>query len=119
MNAEWAWQATAVATTAVSTLAAKTGQIAVDHDQPSQATKLYIHRLDASNTDRSGNLVRLTKHDRVYLQQKTLATSWHRYEVTGRPTFDGELWVVPVRTEVGSPQGTEPGNNVALLVEIP
>lgn len=114
MNAEWNWQSQPVGAPF-----GQAGRIGINHDQPSQATMLYVHRLDGNNTDRGGNLVRLTRHDRIYLQQKTQATSWHRYEVTGRSVLQSDCWVIPVVTEVGSPQGTEPPNGSPLLVEMP
>lgn len=114
MNAEWNWQAAPV-----NAPFAQAGRIGVNHDSPSSATVLYVHRLDAGGTDRSGNLLRLTKQNVIYLQQKTLATSWHRYLSTGRPVQDGDCWVIPVRTDTGSAAGTEPANGSPLLVTIP
>ena len=114
MDSEWTW--TAAAVTAPSVL--KAGSVGVDRDQPSLASLLYIHRLDLGNFDRSGYLIRLTGQDRIYLQQKSAASSWHRYEVTGRAKKEGDIWVIPVKTEVGSPVGTEPADKAPLLVEI-
>lgn len=113
MVAEWTWQAPAIAPPIT-----QTGRCGVNHDSPRLATMLFMHRLDSGNTDRTGDLIRLTRHDRIYLQQKSAASSWHRYEVTGRSTLQGECWVIPVTTDVGSPMGTEPGNNAPVLVEI-
>lgn len=114
MNAEWNWQSQPIGAPF-----GQAGRIGVNTDKPSEATLLYVHKMDAQNTDRSGNLVRLTRHDRVYLQQKTSAQSWHRYEVTGRSVLNQDCWQVPVRTDVGSAAGTEPPNGSPLLVEIP
>lgn len=114
MNAEWSWQAAAI-----SAPFGQAGRIGVNHDQPAQATVLYVHRLDSGNFDRSGNLMRLSRHDVIYLQQKNLASSWHRYKVTGPATVSGDCWVIPVTTHVGSPQGSEPANATPLLVTIP
>ena len=114
MDAEWSWQAAAI-----TAPFGQAGRIGVNNNEPSSATTLYVHRLDSTNVDRGGNLVRLTRHDRVYLQTKTQATSWHRYEVTGRSALVGDCWVVPVHTDVGSAAGTEPPNATPLLVQIP
>lgn len=114
MNAEWSWQSAAI-----SAPFAQAGRIGVNHDQPGQATVLYVHRLDSGNFDRSGNLMRLTRHDVIYMQAKSQASSWHRYEVTGPTTRSGDCWIIPVRTHAGSAEGTEPANATPLLVTIP
>jgi len=114
MNAEWNWQRPAI-----TGPFAQAGKMGVNHDDPRQATTLYVHRLDANNTDRSGNLMRLTPQNVIYLQQKTAATSWHRYQSTGRPTLTGDCWIIPVKTHAGSESGTEPPNGSPLLVTIP
>ena len=87
-----------------------------DRCQPRPAVpgnQLYVHRLDSGGTDRSGNLQRLTKHEVIYLQQKTDASSWHRYQSTGRPARTGDCWIIPVRTHAGSAVGSEPPNAVS------
>lgn len=114
MDAEWNWQ-----NQPVGAPFGQAGRIGIDHQEPAQATLLYIHRLDSTNTDRGGNLTRITRHDRIYLQQKTAATSWHRYEATGRSKLEADCWIIPVTTDVGSPHGTEPPNATPLLVSIP
>ena len=114
MDAEWNWQAAAI-----SAPFGQAGRIGVNHDQPGQATVLYVHRLDSTNVDRSATLQWLTRHDVVYLQTKTQAPSWHRYEVTGRGSMQGDCWLIPVQTEVGSAEGTEPAQATPLLVSIP
>jgi len=114
MNAEWTWQSAPI-----SAPFTNAGRIGVNNDDPRQATQLYVHRLDAGGTDRGGNLMRLTPQNVIYLQQKAAATSWHRYQSTGRPVLNGDCWIIPVKTHAGSPTGTEPANNTALLVTIP
>jgi hypothetical protein len=114
VNSEWSWQAAPV-----SAPFAQAGRIGVNTDQPAAASLLYVHRLDSGGTDRSGNLMRLTNQNVIYLQQKTLASSWHRYLSTGRPVLNGDCWIIPVKTDVGSPAGTEPANSSPLLVTIP
>ena len=114
MNSEWNWQAAAA-----SLPFGQAGRIGVNHDEPSKASLLYVHRFDSGGTDRSGNLQRLTKQEVIYLQQKTAASSWHRYESTGRPVRDGDCWIIPVRTHAGSAAGSEPPNGSPLLVTIP
>ncbi len=111
MNAEWNWQAPPV-----QAPFGQQGRIGVNHDQPSQATILWIHRIDGNNTDRSGSLQWLTRHDTIYLQTKTQATSWHRYDVTGPAQLQIDCWVIPVETRTGSAYGTEPPNGTPLLV---
>jgi hypothetical protein len=113
MQAEWNWRAAAL--TAPLTTA---GQAGVDHDQPSQATKLYLHRLDDTDTDRGATFQRLTRHDVIYLQDKLQAASWHRYTVADRPYRTADCWIIPVETYTGSIIGTEPANNAAILVSI-
>jgi len=113
VNSEWSWQ-----TAAITAPFAQAGRIGVNHDQPSQATMLYIHRLDSNNYDRGGYFERMGKHDTVYMQQKTVASSWHRYVLSGRPTRQGDCWLLPVATFTGSPVGTEPPNASPVLVSI-
>ena len=114
MNAEWNWQAPAI-----TAPLGQAGRVGVNHDQPSQATTLYIHRLDTGNVDRSTMLERLNTDHVIYLQQKTQASSWHRYKLTGRAKLNNECWVLPVTTYAGSAQGTEPANAAPVIVSLP
>jgi hypothetical protein len=113
MNSEWNWQAAAI-----TAPFGQAGRVGVNHDQPAQATMLYVHRLDSTNVDRGESLQWLTRHDTIYLQNKTQAPSWHRYTVTGRAALQGECWVIPVKTRCGSAQGSEPPNASPVLVSI-
>lgn len=114
MNSEWVWQASPI-----SLPFPQSGRVGVNHQEPSQATVLYVHKLDTGNVDRGATFERLTRHDTIYLQTKTNATSWHRYEVTGRANLQEECWLIPVKTTTGSPHGTEPSNQTPILLSIP
>ena len=108
---EWNWLSTPTTTTQIAAQ-----RIGVNHDQPSQATELRIHRLDYRNIDYGRVLGLMGIGDLIYLQVGNQATSWHRYRVTGTPVVDVDNWRVPVTTDGGSPQGTEPANGTGLLV---
>jgi hypothetical protein len=115
MNAEWSWQAAAI-----TAPFGQAGRVGVNHDQPSQATMLYIHRLDSTNVDRGGHFERMGRLATIHLQTKTQASSWHRYRASGRPILDknGECWVIPVMQHAGSPQGSEPPNATPVIVSV-
>jgi hypothetical protein len=104
------------AATSSSTIGAT--RVAVNHDLPGSATELLIHKEGAaSGIDWSTTIDALTTGDHIYLQAKANATSWHRYTITGDGTLaGGTTWHIPVTTEAGSPQGTEPNNGADVLV---
>jgi hypothetical protein len=108
---EWNWLAAATTTSQIAA-----GRVGVNHDQPSQATQLRLHRLDYRNIDYGRVLGLMTTGDLIYLQVGNQATSWHRYRLTGPPTIDADNWLVPVQTNGGSPANTEPANGTSLLV---
>jgi len=111
ITSDWTWLA-APTTSAPGSA----GKAAVDTDNPRDATLLWLHRIDNNSTDWGAALQRLNVGDLVYLQQRNLATSWHRYLVTGTPTLDTNAWSIPVTTESGSDPGTEPAGSTAILV---
>lgn len=108
----WTWQAPAI-----TAPFAQAGRIGVNNDQPSQATQVWIHRIDGASTDWSQAFKQLGAGGNIYLQQRNDAVSWHRYNVTGVPAQNGDTWVIPVATASGSPAGTEPGAGVIILAK--
>lgn len=114
MDAEYNWQ-----TQPITGPFGQAGRVGCNHDQPAQATELYIHRLDSTNTDQGGSLQWVTPQDVIYLQTKTNATSWHRYTATGRAKLVSDCWVIPVTTYAGSSSGTEPPQASPVIVSIP
>lgn len=110
----WVWISSAQ--TSPGTIAAT--RCAVNHDSPSSATWLLIHKESSNNnTDYGATIVSLRDGDHIYLQQKTDATKFHRYELTGTPFLQGgTTWNIPVVTDSGSPIGTEPNNGTDILV---
>jgi hypothetical protein len=96
------------------------GQAGVNHDEPSYASMLFIHRLaDPTNNpevDWSTTIGGLAVNDHVYLQYAIDAKSWHRYCVIGTPKLEFDVWAIPVVTESGSLAGTEPGQLENILV---
>lgn len=108
---EWNWLSAATTGAAIAA-----NRLGVNNDQPSQATELRIHRLDYRNIDFGRVLGLMTTDDLIYLQVGNQATSWHRYRLTGTPVASVDNWLVPVITDAGSPQGTEPANGSTLLV---
>jgi hypothetical protein len=92
-------------------------RVGVNHDAPSSATAVWIHKVGATaGIDWTNTITALTANDHVYLQAKADAASFHRYKVTGVAVANGNNWVIPVTTEAGSPSGTEPANGVDVLV---
>lgn len=108
---DWTWLAAAT-----TTPPGAVGRAAVNHDQPASASVLWLHRIDNNSTDYGTAIQRLRAGDLVYVQQRNLATSWHRYRVTGAPSRVSDAWAIPVATDAGSPQGTEPAGSTAILV---
>ena len=114
------WNWLAPATTADTVGATRIG---VNHDSPSLATELIAHKEAATfGADFGLYFSSLQAGDRIYLQNKTTAESWHVYLVTGpavlKGTTSGPLttWHVPVTTDAGTPTGTEPANGSDVLV---
>lgn len=113
VQSDWNWLA------AATTVHVAAGRIGVDQDAPSTSTQVRLHRLDQHNVDYGTVIGALKAGDHVYLQQANLATSYHRYRVTGTPTLapsDSDNWIIPVTTESGSPVGSEPANGAGVLV---
>jgi collagen type I alpha len=112
LQSVWTWVATAV-TAPLGT----PGQVGVDNDAPASATHVWVHKIDhLTGVDYSTVIGTLTTDDTVYLQAKGDAASWHRYLVTGPPVANGNTWVIPVITDAGSPQGSEPVGGSDVLV---
>jgi hypothetical protein len=114
INDRWIWQA--ASTVSPGTVAAT--RCAVNNDAPSAANRLLIHKESANaNIDYGATIASLKLGDHIYLQQKTDATRFHRYEITGLQSLQGgTTWNIPVITDSGSPTGTEPANNAEILV---
>lgn len=108
----WNWYAAATTGSAIAS-----GRVGVNHDSPAAATQLRIHRLGQLNgIDWSVTIAGMRAGDHIYLQAKANALSFHRYVLTGVPTASGDNWLIPVVTDSGSPQGTEPANGADVLV---
>lgn len=110
---EWTW-----ASAPITAPFGNQGRIGVNHDQPAQATQLWLHRLDNGAVDWSQAIKQLGGGGNVYLQQRNEGASWHRYRITGAPSRTADVWVIPVTTEGGSPVGTEPSNQAVVLVKL-
>jgi hypothetical protein len=107
----WGWYAAAVVAPVPS------GRVGVDHDAPSLATHVWINRVgQLSGIDWSVTIAALIAGDHIYAQAKADATSWHRWTLTGPAVANTNNWVIPVVSDAGSPQGTEPGNGADVLV---
>jgi hypothetical protein len=107
----WNWTSTVV------TAVPAASHVGVNNDAPELATTLWIHKQALLNAvDWSAVIATLTTGDHIYLQAKSDAASWHRYVLTGAPTAVGAGFSVPVTTEAGSPQGTEPVTGVDVIV---
>lgn len=110
---DWSWQ-----TPPITGPFGQNGRAGVNHDSPSQATELWIHRIDTTSTDWSQAIKQLGPGGNVYLQQRNDAVSWHRYQITGTPTKNGDTWVIPIVTASGSVPGTEPGNGTIVMIKL-
>jgi hypothetical protein len=79
---------------------------------------LLIHKdSNNSNIDYGASISALQVGDHVYLQQKSDASKYHRYQVTGTQFIQGgNTWNIPVVTDSGSPSGTEPTNGSEILI---
>lgn len=106
----WTWQAAA----ATGPLASAT--VAVNNADPALATQVWIHRVGLTGIDWSTIITAMVAGDHVYLQAKANAASYHRYRVGGPAVANTTSWVIPVTTESGSPQGSEPPDGAELLV---
>jgi len=93
-------------------------QVAVNDDDPALASELYVHKnCNNADIDYSVTIAALVAGDHVLVQTVPDSTSFHRYEVTDVATLDaGTTWVIPVTSDTGSPQGTEPADAAAVLV---
>ncbi len=109
VQSEWVWLASP------QTGNLQSGRAGVDTDLVAESTVLYISRLDVPDVDWSYHLGQLDVGWHVYGQQIDDASSWHRWAVTGPGTLVGDTWEIPVETESGSPQGTEPSNNKHVI----
>jgi hypothetical protein len=91
--------------------------VGVDNDSPSLATHVWIHPVDqvTGGVDWSTTIMALVAGDHVYGQAKGSASSWHRWKVTGPAVTNGSNKVIPVTSESGSPQGTEPANGADVV----
>lgn len=110
---DWSWQ-----TPPISAPFGQSGRAGVNHDQPAQATQLWIHRIDTASTDWSQAIKQLGPGGNIYLQQRNDAVSWHRYQITGTPSKNGDTWVIPIVTASGSTPGTEPGMGTIVLIKL-
>jgi Collagen triple helix repeat (20 copies) len=110
VQSDWNW----INTPTTGGIAA--GRVGVNNDAPSAATAVILHRQDQHSVDWGATIGALQVGDHVYLQQLNLATSYHRYVVTGTPTLTANNWTIPVTTDTGSPSGTEPQNGAGVLV---
>jgi hypothetical protein len=107
----WGWYSAAVAAPLPA------GRVGVNHDSPALATFAWINRLGQLNSiDWTVTIQALRDGDHLYLQARGDSTSFHRYKVTGTPAANTNNWVIPVVSDSGSPQGTEPANGADVLV---
>jgi hypothetical protein len=112
----WRWQSVPI--TGPHSVSARAG---VNNDAPSVADIMYIHALSTVGVDHSLTINALGPGDYVYAQQRNNAASFHRWNVTDIPTINTGgaapgTWVIPIDSDSGSPQGTEPANNSDILV---
>jgi len=88
------------------------GYLQINAATRAAATFLYIDDISNSGVDIHNVVTLLASGDRVYIQDKDLATSYVRYTLTG-PAVDGTgYWKIPVTADVAV--GSEFPNNMVL-----
>jgi hypothetical protein len=98
----WSW-------TTKTTDAASRGQVGVNAATWAAVTQVNVNEQNGNNADVSAFMARVKVGDEIYLQQKTDATRWGRYQITALPTDQGTWWSWPVSYEDGD--GNPPNNN--------
>jgi hypothetical protein len=110
LNDQWVWNAAAT----IAALAA--GRVGVNHDTPSLATAVWIHKLAGTSAGVDWTVVisDLAAGDKLYIQKKTDGTVYARYTVTGAPTLvNGTTYNIPAVWTAGN---SEPANGNDVVV---
>jgi Collagen triple helix repeat (20 copies) len=79
------------------------GQVRANNTAPLSVTRLFISAQNAGGTDTSNFQGAITVGDDLYLQQKTDASNWSRWDITGAPIDHTTWWEYPVTPVAGSP----------------
>jgi hypothetical protein len=79
------------------------GQVRANNSAPLSVTRLFISAQNAGGTDTSNFQGAITVGDDLYLQQKTDASNWSRWDITGTPIDHTTWWEYPVAPVAGSP----------------
>jgi hypothetical protein len=90
------------------------GKLRVNNAVFLSATSIAISKFSIQGIDRSNVLQALKSGDQLFLQDKTAATTWIRYNVTANSIDNLSWFQIPVAAVEGS--GTTPGNNDDLIV---
>jgi Chaperone of endosialidase len=79
------------------------GQVRANNSAPLSVTRLFVSAQNAGGTDTSNFQGAITVGDDLYLQQKTDASNWSRWDITGTPIDHTTWWEYPVTPVAGSP----------------
>lgn len=94
-----------------------TGKVGVNDVAPASATEVWINKVgQLAGIDWSVTIDAMGAGDHVYMQAKGDAASWHRWTIVGDPVLNATTWVIPVVSDGGSPQGTEPADGADVLI---
>lgn len=111
-SATWSW-------TTKTADAAANGQVGINNAAWVSATQVNLNEKTTGNVDTTNFMARIKVGDEFYIQQKTDATRWGKYQVTGTPTDQGTWWSWPVTYEdsSGAPPNGSADTTVSFLTQ--